>query len=376
MNTISAGPEPAPAPPARDLRVVYLEESREPRPAAIDWIWHGYLAARNLTLLTSQWKTGKTTLVSVLLARLGQGGTLAGLPVRAGRAIVVSEEAIENWEARNAELAFGNSVGFICRPFRGRPSPDDWLALIEQLAARHQERPLDLVVIDPLASFLPARTENDAGVMLDALLPLQRLTTLGICVLVLHHQRKGESPPGKAARGSGALTGHMDVLIEMEWFGPPQEDDRRRKLSAFSRHKQTVRRLVIEWSPDGKDYASLGDFAELDRNAGWPVLMGVLEDADRKLTKQQIRKQWPADYACPSDVTLWRWLESAVKEGQVHKCGTGRRQQPFLYWLPGKEEEWAKNPYRLPDLPELPNEEKEWAQAFREKQRQKKGPAS
>jgi AAA domain len=371
MNTTLAGQYPATATPARDLRVVYLDEPQNAPPVAIDWLWHGYLAAGNLTLLTSLWKAGKTTLVSALLARLGQGGTLAGLPVQPARAVVVSEESLEHWRMRNSDLNFGSNIGFLCRPFRGRPTTEDWLALIDHLAKPHDER--RLVVIDPLASFLPARTENDAGTMLEALLPLQRLTKLGISVLVLHHPRKGESAPGRAARGSGALSGHMDILIEMDWFGQPHEDDRRRKLSAFSRHPQTVRRLVIERTPDGKDYTSLGDFSELDHNAGWPVLLGMLEDTNRKITKQGIREQWPADYACPSDVTLWRWLERAVSEGHVRRSGSGRGREPFVYWLPAKEEEWANNPYRLPDLEELPlRDDEAWTLAWREQQRRKK----
>jgi AAA domain len=36
--------------------------------APLSWLWHGYLAAGNVTLLTSQWKSGKTTLLAVLLA--------------------------------------------------------------------------------------------------------------------------------------------------------------------------------------------------------------------------------------------------------------------------------------------------------------------
>jgi hypothetical protein len=47
------------------------------------WLWHGYLAPAKVTLLSSQWKSGKITLVSVLLARLANGGQLAGLPVAA-----------------------------------------------------------------------------------------------------------------------------------------------------------------------------------------------------------------------------------------------------------------------------------------------------
>ena len=39
----------------------------------VDWIWHGYLARGATTLLTSQWKAGKTTLVSVLLKQMAAG---------------------------------------------------------------------------------------------------------------------------------------------------------------------------------------------------------------------------------------------------------------------------------------------------------------
>jgi len=209
------------------------------------------------------------------------------------------------------------------------------------------------LVIDPLASFLPGRTENNAGTAMAALAPLQRLTTLRVAVLVLHHPRKEESAPGRAARGSGALTGFADILIEMDWFGPPGADDRRRRLSAFSRHPETIPRLAIEWTADGSDYVSLGDFTEFEKADGWPVLRGVLEDADRKLSAESIRQQWPADYACPSRPTLWRWLDGAVADGRVKRGGSGRRHFPFVYWLPAKEEEWASDPFRLPDPADL-----------------------
>ena len=56
---------------------------------SVDWLWHGYLASRSITLLTSLWKAGKSTLIAVLLARLKTGGTLAGLAVGPGRAVVL-----------------------------------------------------------------------------------------------------------------------------------------------------------------------------------------------------------------------------------------------------------------------------------------------
>jgi hypothetical protein len=54
------------------------------------WLWEGYLAQGDITLLTSQWKSGKTTLVSVLLAKMAAGGELAGLRVHPGRAAASS----------------------------------------------------------------------------------------------------------------------------------------------------------------------------------------------------------------------------------------------------------------------------------------------
>jgi hypothetical protein len=99
-----------------------------------DWLWQGFLAPGAVTLLTSQWKTGKSTLVSVLLARMKTGGSLAGLAVAPGKAVVVSEEGAEHWQRRARQLDFGDHVGWFCRPFRGKPSGSEWAAFIGALA--------------------------------------------------------------------------------------------------------------------------------------------------------------------------------------------------------------------------------------------------
>jgi hypothetical protein len=341
------------------------------------WLWRGYLSPGNITLFTSLWKSGKTTLISVLLSKLGPGGVFAGLPLRSGRAVVVSEEPGEHWLARDDQLHFGPNVRFLCRPFLGRPTPEQWNAFVDRLLEMHRERGVDLVVIDTLASFLPSRSENNAGNMLDFLLPLQKLTVEGISLVILHHPRKGEPAEAQAARGSGALAGNVDIIVEMNWFSRPSDDDRRRILTAYSRHRATPRRLVIELSEDGTDYVSHGDSMVHEMNAGWPVLLGVLEDADRKLTRQQIRDNWPQDYPKPDgDATLWRWLDRAVKEGRVLCGGTGRKNSPFVYWLDGMEDVWASDPMRLPDPIELGNpfgiERKTLAEVLAERERRHK----
>src|SRR5439155_15523372 len=179
-----AGAAPAEALPKRPLtaadllgRVVAARDLEKQCFTPATWLWHGYLGPGKVTLLTSQWKSGKTTLVALLLARLQQGGQLAGLPVAAGKAFVVSEESEADWRPRFQQLGIRDHVDLLCRPFVAQPSMDQWLALIATAAAMHDRQGSALVVIDSLAQFLPAHSENSAGALLECLTPLQRLTT-------------------------------------------------------------------------------------------------------------------------------------------------------------------------------------------------------
>jgi hypothetical protein len=302
-------------------------------PAKVAWLWHGYLAAGNVTLLTSQWKSGKTTLVSVLLARMARGGTLAGLAVTPGKAVIISEECHLNWCQRNQKLHFGDNVTFLCRPFLGKPTWEEWSALIDTLVRVTHAEGLKLVVIDPLAVFLPGRSENLADGLMEVLLQLQRLTSLGVSVLIVHHPKKGKVKAGQASRGSGALGAHVDILLEMSWYSSPTEPDRRRVIEAYSRHEETPRQLVLELSADGTDYLSHGDLREDDFAPQWQVLQRILASASAPLTRREILRRWPRRRSKPDAATLWRWLQRVRGEGAVVQEGRGKRNDPFRFRL-------------------------------------------
>jgi hypothetical protein len=257
------------------------------------WLWHGYLAPGAVTLLTGQWKAGKTTLASVLLARLQAGGALAGRPLAAGQALVLSEEPAEHWHRRSQHLDFGEHVGWFCQPFLGHPRPDEWQAFVEGVAALRERRDFDLVLIDPLAAFFPSRAEGNAGCMLDALAPLRHLTRRGLSVLVLHHPGKGEPPVGQLARGSGALSAYADILLEMRFYPKAPEDDRRRWLQALSRFPEMPLQKVIEWTADGTDYLSRGTFVEEEFAGRWEVLRAILAEATWKYPRREVLRRWP-----------------------------------------------------------------------------------
>jgi hypothetical protein len=348
-ETPGESPLPNVAVPA--LRVMSLEQLRAATDQRTRWLWQGYLAAGGVTLLTGQWKVGKTTLLSALLARLRAGGDLGGRTVSAGKAVVVSEEGGDHWLRRAERFALGDHLGWLCRPFRDRPSPAQWLALLDRLVELRRTEAVDLFVIDPLAAFLPGYDENSAAALLAAVAPLSRVTSLGAAVLLLHHPRKYTRSEGQLARGSGALLGFVDVLLEMGWLRAPSADDRRRRLRAWSRYEETPRQLVIELDEAGTGYRALGNEAQTELTEGYRALRRALEGATGRLTRQEVRERWPADEPLPSGVTVWRWLEQAVVRGQVVRTGGGRKNNPFRYALPGRS-----LPDEAPRLPPLAEE--------------------
>ena len=152
------------------------------------------------------------------------------------------------------------------------------------------------------------------------------------------HPRKGQHLAGQAARGSGALAAFADILLEMNWYRSPADGNRRRRLRGFSRHEETPRLLVLELTADGTDYLVHPEVDDEEVGEGWHAVQLVLEDAVTKMTRQELLEQWPTDYPQPAEATLWRLLDRAVKEGWLRQEGSGKKCNPFRYWLPGREE--------------------------------------
>jgi hypothetical protein len=108
--------------PALSFRAVWPADLAALPPEQL-WLWTGYLAPRVATLLTSFWKSGKTTLLAALLAQLGKGGQFIGQDLVAGKAVVVLEEDDQTWNNRRKYFDFGPHVCLVCRPFRSKPPP-------------------------------------------------------------------------------------------------------------------------------------------------------------------------------------------------------------------------------------------------------------
>jgi hypothetical protein len=117
---------------------------------------------------------------------------------------------------------------------------------------------------------------------------------------------------------------------------------RRRRFLSLSRFKETPQRLVLELDLAATDYFPVEHDPTDDFSARWKILRMVLEDAPQKLTRRDILLEWPYDFDTPDSTTLHRWIQLAIANQDLLQEGTGRKNDPFRYWLPDAEARWRE----------------------------------
>ena len=128
-----------------------------------EWLWQGYLARGNITLLTSRWKAGKTTLTAGLLRSLGTGGAFWARTAGCQGPCGLRGAARHTGRLANGQFPSAQHVKLVSRPFLERPSPDDWLELAVNVGHERQRGELDVLVVDPLATFPPRSIRQRRG---------------------------------------------------------------------------------------------------------------------------------------------------------------------------------------------------------------------
>ncbi len=289
------------------------------------WLWDGLLRRGEITLLTSFWKTGKSTLVAGLARALADGSVFLGRAVCKGTVSILSEEGPGQWRERVAQQPIGGHATLAYRRSVGRPSEDEWIGMIEAILACGP----DLVVVDTLAAFLPGHGESDAQSMLHHLEPLRRFCGIGAAVLLLHHPRKRRAETGQAARGSGALTGFVETILELHLCGSLHPA--RRVIRAQSRRIETPDSLAYEWD------RATGEFTAVDEEAPgaehWGIVERILAAEPDPLTAKQIGEHWPEAANPPGRSSLYNWLDDAIRHRLVERDGRGTRLYPYRYRL-------------------------------------------
>ena len=124
-----------------------------------------------------------------------------------------------------------------------------WPAIVEEAAAYCREHELGIIVVDTWDRWTGLRgdAENRAGDVNEALEPLAYAAASGLAVFIATHQRKSVGEYGEAVRGSNALTGGVDVVVELERPAPSVSAGKgARVLRAVSRFASTPDELVAD----------------------------------------------------------------------------------------------------------------------------------
>jgi hypothetical protein len=323
------------------------EVPASPETPIVSWLWDGYLAPGKITLLTSQRRTGKTTLVTGLLRCLGHGEPFLGRALSAGQALIVSEGSRAQWAERVRCRPVGGRTLLIANPFVvRRPTFDEWNALIAEACQIRRDGQLDLFIIDSMTRLLPAGWESNAAMLVEVLEPLRRLTAEGISillvhrltveepsVLLLHHRRRDPATLARSARGSGALLDLVDISVELCRYGRSGNDLHQRQIVSLSRHPRTPDRLAYEWDPMTGKFTDLGDPSGIQFERNWAQVRHILKQRQSATTHRELLMDWPADQEKPAASVLYEWLNRAFAEKRVCREGRGTSSQPWRYRL-------------------------------------------
>jgi len=166
-------------------------------------------------------------------------------------------------------------------------------------------------------------SENAAGAVNEALEPLQYAAASGLAVLIVTHQRKSAGEFGDAVRGSNALTGGVDVVVELERpLASFALGAHARVLRAVSRFSSTPEELFLELDELNNGFTPI-ESPEQVRAAS--ERLRVADAASGGTSKEM------AEEVELPEPTVRRYLKTLLESGHVERSGSGKRGDPYRW---------------------------------------------
>ncbi len=204
----------------------------------VPWVWDGYLASGEVTLLAGREKLGKSTLLFALLTQVAHDGFFLERACHTTTTLYLTEEAPSTVVEKCDRFDLREGVHFVPRTEVHGLS---FRTLCDQVLVTASHLRAGLVVFDTLAHWggLGAEAENQAGAVQALFADLHRLTAAGLAVLVVHHLAKSSGE----IRGSTALPGSADTVLKLF---PTKGSRTGRSLFASGRHGETPQAIRLE----------------------------------------------------------------------------------------------------------------------------------
>jgi hypothetical protein len=301
-------------------------------PEEPDWFWEGFVCPTVLTLLAGLPKVGKSTLLFGMLRALRDGDAFLGAPTRPTRALLLTEEREVTLAQKRTLLGLdGDDDLHVLMRWEARDA--GWEEVVAQATVYALAHGLGVLIIDTLDKWLPLvgeSAENDAGAIVRSLLPLLEAASAGLAVILVTHHRKGEGRHGERVRGSTALTGAADVIVELERARGAFGEEGGRVLSGTSRFQSTPETIALELTEG--TFVAVGSAEEGEARAEQATILAVLRGGP--LTRDEVKDALiAAEGSAMRGETLALRLRQMVASGTVVRSGRGKKGDPYRWTL-------------------------------------------
>lgn len=314
-----------------------LIEHAPPEPP---WKLAGFVAESAITLVAGRPKVGKSTTVLALIAALVRGDAFLGLSTAASGVLLLTEERCDTLaeKARALQLvsfrqplspkAPETNFAPIHVLMRHDAGATAWPEIVRQAIAYCAGQELGVLVVDTFDRWTGLRgdAENAAGSVNEALEPLQYAAAAGLAVLLVSHQRKSSGEFGEAVRGSNALTGGVDIVVELERPSRAlQLGAQARVLHAVSRFSSTPDELYLEL--DDERGFELIEHPELRRaDSERARVLDDVDTRDEPASADEIAEKLELEKRA-----VRRYLRELFENELVCRTGAGKKGDPFLW---------------------------------------------
>ena len=294
-----------------------------------DWVWRGNAALGAITEVDGKIKSsGKTTFVMHLVAKILDGQPFLGQPTMRTNVVYLTEQTPGPFRealARAGVLLRGAELRLV---FRADVAGLPWPHLIAQVAADAKRDGYGLLVVDTLGKLAQVKEENDAGEGGRLMVPLQDAAHNGLAVIVCRHERKGGGDVGESGRGSSAISGDVDVILQLRRPEGNQPKSRR-VIESLSRYSETPEKVVIELTEEG--YVLLGDEEAVTLNDALrkvPAHLRGLFEQKESATLDELVNELDMTRAA-----IQRALKELEFRQEVERTGEGKRGSPYRFAL-------------------------------------------
>jgi DNA-binding transcriptional ArsR family regulator len=279
---------------------------------------NGLIARGTITLLGAHPKAGKTTLLIHACREWLQQNR---------RVVYLSEDSRPVWRERVKRFP---ELGALILNAIPRAHPENWARAVRELEP-------DIVIVDTIRRFMPAKDENDSASVSLALAPfvdLQQELPRTAIVLV-HHTKKSLSSEGEITdiAGSHAFTAEVDAILLL---APVKEQKRQRVLTPIAGRLWNLspEPLVLELSEDASEYRVVGTVGEVLPESHAQSTREKILHALRVLgqaTRTEIEEHLRASGEKIPERTIRDALLRLYEDGKVEREGKGTRAEPHVY---------------------------------------------